>query len=253
MIVFGLEAVQLLALFDLDRTLIDLDAGFLRRAEEFAEQRRLGPEDVAWLVALDRDVHPHRDIYFARVRERYKLAAPVKELLAACRRRMPYLVQCYPAVPTGLAELRTRGWRVGVTTNGMPDSQLGKLRRTGLADVIDGHAVSEAEGIRKPEVDLFRIAAQRCGGKGGWMIGDNLIADIQGAQMVGPRTIWINREPGQAKSIMPTMRSPTSSRQWPSCDQYTGKPDHAGFVHIFNTYANILREVHLLDFHMTDQ
>ncbi|MGV9376512.1 HAD family hydrolase [Nonomuraea sp. NPDC003707] len=50
--------------------------------------------------------------------------------------------------------------------------------------------------MRKPEVDLFRIAAQRCGGtlgKGGWMIGDNLIADIQGGQMAGLRTIWINR------------------------------------------------------------
>ncbi|MGV9376513.1 HAD family hydrolase [Nonomuraea sp. NPDC003707] len=142
--------MQLLALFDLDRTPIDLDAGFLRWAEEFTEQRRLGPEDVAWLVALDRDVHPHRDIFFARVRERYKLAAPVKELLAACRRRMPYLVQCYPGVPAGLAELRTRGWGVGVITNGMPDSQLGKLRRTGLANVIDGHAVQEPRVFASP-------------------------------------------------------------------------------------------------------
>ncbi|MER5999180.1 HAD hydrolase-like protein [Nonomuraea angiospora] len=113
-----------------------------------------------------------------------------------------------------------------------------------------------SRGYSKPEVDLFRIAAQRCGGtlgKGGWVIGDNLIADIQGAQMAGLRTIGSIGKPGQAKSIMPTMRSPTSSRQWPSCDQYTGKPDHAGFVHIFHTYANILREMHLLDFHMTDQ
>ncbi|MGW0197993.1 HAD family hydrolase [Nonomuraea sp. NPDC003201] len=85
---------------------------------------------------------------------------------------------------------------MGIITNGMPDSQLSKLRRTRLADVIDGYAVSGAEGIRKPEVDLFRIAAQRCGGtldKGGWMVGDNLIADIQGAYMAGLRTIWINR------------------------------------------------------------
>ncbi|MEU6780377.1 HAD hydrolase-like protein [Nonomuraea angiospora] len=53
-----------------------------------------------------------------------------------------------------------------------------------------------AEGIRKPELDLFRIAAQRCGAtlaEGGWMVGDNLIADIQGARTAGLRTIWIDR------------------------------------------------------------
>ncbi|MFI7125744.1 HAD family hydrolase [Nonomuraea sp. NPDC050153] len=81
-------------------------------------------------------------------------------------------------------------------TNGAPENQLGKLRRTGLANVIDGCAVSGAEGIRKPELGLFQIAAQRCGAAlddGGWMVGDNLIADIQGARRASLRTIWIDR------------------------------------------------------------
>ncbi|WP_308210527.1 HAD hydrolase-like protein [Actinomadura luzonensis] len=56
----------------------------------------------------------------------------------------------------------------------MADNQLGKLRRTGL----------------------FEIAAQRCGtslAQGGWMVGDSLIADIEGGQAAGLRTIWIDR------------------------------------------------------------
>ncbi|WP_237105573.1 HAD family hydrolase [Nonomuraea sp. MG754425] len=194
--------VQRLALFDLDRTLIDLDTAFRRWANEFTEQRHLGPEDLAWLVSQDRDAHPHREAFFTRVRERFALAEPVEELWAGYRRRMPHLVQCYPGVLAGLAELRATGWRVGIVTNGMADNQLGKLRRTGLADAVDGYAVSGVEGIRKPETGLFEVAAQRCGtnlAEGGWMVGDNFIADIQGAQTAGLRTIWIDRGtwPGQ--------------------------------------------------------
>ncbi|MFB4285046.1 HAD family hydrolase [Nonomuraea sp. MTCD27] len=188
--------MQRLALFDLDRTLIDLDAAFRRWAEEFAERHRLDSEGLAWLASQDQDTHPHRDVFFSRVRERFTLAESVEELWAGYRRRMPHLVQCYPGVLAGLAELRGAGWRVGIVTNGMADNQLGKLRRTGLADAVDGYAVSGVEDIRKPESGLFEIAAQRCGtslAEGGWMVGDNLIADIQGGQTAGLRTIWIDR------------------------------------------------------------
>jgi putative hydrolase of the HAD superfamily len=188
--------VQRLALFDLDRTLIDLDAAFLLWADEFAEQRRLGSQGVAWLASLDRDGYAHREVFFGKVREHFALPEPVDELWAAYRRRMPHLVQCYPGVLAGLADLRAAGWRVGIVTNGMADNQLGKLRQTGLANAVDGYAVSGVEGIRKPETGLFEIAAQRCGtslATGGWMVGDNLIADIKGAQTAGLRTIWIDR------------------------------------------------------------
>jgi putative hydrolase of the HAD superfamily len=188
--------VQHLALFDLDRTLIDLDTAFLLWVEEFAEQRRLGPEGVAWLVSLDRDGYAHREVFFGKVREHFALPEPVDELWSAYRRRMPHLVQCYPGVLAGLTDLRAAGWRVGIVTNGMADNQLGKLRQTGLANAVDGYAVSGVEGIRKPETGLFEIAAQRCGtslATGGWMVGDNLIADIKGAQTAGLRTIWIDR------------------------------------------------------------
>ncbi|MBB6545877.1 HAD family hydrolase [Nonomuraea rubra] len=187
--------MQRLTLFDLDRTLIDLNDAFLRWAEEFAERHRLNHEDLAWLVGLDQGVHPHREVFFQTVREHFALATPVEELWAGYRRRMPYLVQCYPGVLSGLGELRTAGWRVGIVTNGMADNQLGKLRRTGLADVVDGYAVSGVEGIRKPDARLFQIAAQRCGAsltEGGWMVGDNLVADIAGAQAAGLRGIWVD-------------------------------------------------------------
>ncbi|GLW10101.1 hypothetical protein Misp01_52300 [Microtetraspora sp. NBRC 13810] len=188
--------MQRLALFDLDNTLVDLDQAFRLWVEEFTEEYGLGREVVDWLIALDRAGYPHRETFFTQVREHYTLSAPVEELWDGYRRRMPYLVHCPSEVLAGLSRLRASGWLVAIVTNGMADNQLGKIRRSGLADVVDAWALSGAQGIRKPEVELFQIAATRCGvtlDGGGWMIGDNLVADIAGGCAAGLRTIWIDR------------------------------------------------------------
>ncbi|GII58998.1 hypothetical protein Pth03_73870 [Planotetraspora thailandica] len=188
--------MQQLALFDLDNTLIDLDAAFRVWAGEFAAERALGAGAVDWLVAVDREGVPHREEFFTRVRERFELPEQVEDLWSAYRRRMPFLVHCRSEVLDGLRRLRASGWAVAVVTNGMADNQFGKIQRTGLAEVVDAWALSGAEGIRKPDPGLFEIAAQRCGvtlAGGGWVIGDNLIADIAGGRAAGLQTIWIDR------------------------------------------------------------
>ncbi|MFC7717253.1 HAD family hydrolase [Nonomuraea recticatena] len=188
--------VQRLALFDLDNTLVDFDAAFRGWVEEFADEHRLGLEAVDWLIELDRAGYPHREVFFAKVRERFALPDSAEELWGRYRRRMPYLVHRRPEVLDGLAQLRVSGWRVAIVTNGTADNQLGKIQQTGLSEAVDAYALSGTEGIRKPEVGLFDIAATRCGAtlaEGGWMIGDNLIADIAGGRGAGLRTIWIDR------------------------------------------------------------
>ncbi|MDF5751214.1 HAD family hydrolase [Spongiactinospora sp. TRM90649] len=188
--------MQRLALFDLDNTLIDLDKAFGIWVGEFVDEHGLDGVAVEWLVALDRSGYPHRGEFFTRVRERFGLSMSVEELWGRYRARMPYLVVCPPDVLAGLDRLRAAGWAVAIVTNGMADNQLGKIRRTGLADVVDAWALSGAEGMRKPEAGLFEIAAKRCEVSldgGGWMVGDNLTADIAGGRAAGLRTIWIDR------------------------------------------------------------
>ncbi|KAA9376007.1 HAD family hydrolase [Microbispora cellulosiformans] len=109
---------------------------------------------------------------------------------------MPYLVRCRSEMLDGLAGLRASGWRVAIITNGTADNQLGKIQQTGLAEAVDAYALLGLEGIRKPDVGLFEIAAKRCGvalAEGGWMIGDNLTADMAGGRAEGLRTTWIDR------------------------------------------------------------
>jgi putative hydrolase of the HAD superfamily len=187
-----------LVLFDLDNTLIDRLAAFERWAAEFAAERGLGTGAVSWLVAADADGSVPMDAFFGLVREHFGLAEPAGELWRAYRARLPHLVMCRPEVLRGLDRLRAAGWAVGIVTNGMTDNQTGKIRRTGLAERVDGWAISDAEGVRKPDVRLFEIGARRCGTSlagGGWMVGDDPDKDVAGGRNAGLRTIWIDRGP----------------------------------------------------------
>jgi FMN phosphatase YigB (HAD superfamily) len=195
--------MQALALFDLDDTLIDLRAAFRRFAAEFARARRLGDEGRDWLVE-SWNPYQSRDSYFATVRERYELRDSVPDLWAHYRRRMPELVTCRPEVRTGLTQLRSAGWRVGIVSNGEADNQLGKIERTGLIGLVDAVAVSGALGVRKPDRRIFAAAAVQAGcdlAEGGWMVGDNPDTDCRGGTAAGLRTVWIDdgsgRWPGQ--------------------------------------------------------
>ncbi|MBG0826798.1 HAD family hydrolase [Planomonospora sp. ID67723] len=188
--------MQRLALFDLDNTLINLDEAFQMWAAEFIDEHGLGHEAIDWLIALDQAGYPHREVFFGKVRERFALTGTVEELWGRYRRRMPYLVRCRPEVMDGLARLHASGWKVAIVTNGTVDNQLGKIQRTGLAAAVDAYALSGAEGIRKPDVGLFEIAARRCGmslADGGWMVGDHPVKDIGGGRAAGLRTVWIDR------------------------------------------------------------
>lgn len=188
--------MQKLALFDLDNTLIDRLSAFHRWVAEFAARRGLTGDDASWMIALDADGSVPMAEFFGAVKERFGLPEPVEELWPAYRAELPGLVICPPEVLDGLAGLRAAGWRIGIVTNGMADNQSGKIHASGLADVVDGWAISDAEGVRKPDVRLFRIAAERCGldlREGGWLIGDDPMNDIVGGHFAGLSTAWVDR------------------------------------------------------------
>ncbi|GAA3440768.1 HAD hydrolase-like protein [Planomonospora venezuelensis] len=171
--------LQKFVFFDLDNTLVNLDEAFQAWTAEFVEEHGLGHEAVEWLLDLDRVGYPHREVFFGKVREHFALSESVGELWSGYRQLMPYLVRCRPEV-----------------MNGTADNQLGKIQRTGLAEAVDAYTLSGLEGIRKPDVGLFEIAARRCGttlGAEGWMVGDHPVADISGGRAAGLRTVWIDR------------------------------------------------------------
>jgi FMN phosphatase YigB (HAD superfamily) len=190
--------MQRLALFDLDDTLVDRRAAFRVWAEEFVTDHGLDDNALTWLLFADAHSSGPKERFFTTVHDEFNLAEPADQLWAQYRRRMPHLAVCRIEDLDALRRLRSAGWRIGIVTNGMLDNQLGKIQRTGLGAVVDAWCISDEVGIRKPDPEIYRIAAQRCGTSaehGGWMIGDDLTLDMAGGHAAGLQTIWL--QPGK--------------------------------------------------------
>ncbi len=66
----------------------------------------------------------------------------------------------------------------------------------GLAGRFDFHVFAQDIGIEKPHPRTFQIVAQRaaCGLDQLLHVGDSLETDVEGAQAVGARAVWLNRD-----------------------------------------------------------
>lgn len=187
----------MVALFDLDNTLVDRSAAFRRWAQQFVADHRLGEEGLAWLCSADDDGFAQREALFEGARRRFGLDLSIEELIAEYRRTYP--LEFRPATPVtdALRSLRRAGWRIGVVTNG-PPSQREKLVRAGLEDLVDAVCISDEIGVAKPDRGIFEEALLRCRSEATpatavSMVGDTPGPDVGGGRNMGFRTIWLHR------------------------------------------------------------
>lgn len=182
----------MLALFDLDNTLIDRRGSLDAWAHGFVRSRSL-PREAAFIICerLRERAYPAD---FVHLRETLGLRDTPGELWHEYVTGVAQAVRCFPGARRGLEELRRTGWTIGIATNGAGDIQRAKLAATGLAPLFEGICVSEEIGVRKPAYGHFEAAAAMCGTllrAGGWMVGDNPQTDIEGGSEAGLRTVWI--------------------------------------------------------------
>jgi HAD superfamily hydrolase (TIGR01509 family) len=186
-----------LALFDLDNTLIDRSELFGEWALDFLRGHDRDDEhELVWLVEQDGDGLTPKDAFFEAVRSRYEIDAATDELVAAYYATYPLFTRPLTAgLSAALATLRSDGWRLGIVTNG-PPMQEQVVDRAGLRDLVDAVCVSATIGRRKPDPQIFRVAAERCGTdlSGAWMIGDSATHDIRGAVASGIDSVWVARD-----------------------------------------------------------
>ena len=95
-----------------------------------------------------------------------------------------------------LETLRSQGYRLGMVTNGSSDTQRQKIGRWQLEPYFDEIVIESEFGRGKPDPGVFRQALAGTGAAPdeAWMVGDNLYADIGGAQGVGVHGVWIHRD-----------------------------------------------------------
>ncbi|MGX9687836.1 HAD family hydrolase [Deinococcus wulumuqiensis] len=178
--------------FDLDGTLHDRTATL--RAWLPHHQARFGLPDSYAARFLELD-----DFGYRSKREVMPLLA--EEFGLQCEPELMFTdfwthldhAQAMPHSAAVLTELRRRGVKIGVVTNGWEETQTRCLRGCGLTDLADDVVISRAVGLSKPDPRIYYLALKRLGvtAAQSWFVGDSPRNDVWGPGQVGLRTAYL--------------------------------------------------------------
>lgn len=143
---------------------------------------------------LDQHGYANRRMALQSLIETYHLPASADELVADFREKA--WLGChkfvFPEAESVLQQLRRRGYKLGLVTNGPEISQRVKAEESGIADLVDVVLISGEEKVEKPALEIFLRAAGKLGVDASECIfvGDNPLTDIRGAHSAGMITVW---------------------------------------------------------------
>ncbi len=201
-------------LFDLDDTLHDDTRTYRRAAERVAEtvarERGIAADALlaAYVAQADRfwiELQPSAfGTPLAGVRARMWTAALrglgiddpalATECAIAYDRNRRELLELWPGALDLLGDLRARGYKLGMITNGFAETHREKISLLALERAFDEILIADEVGMLKPDPRIFRLAAERLGvaPERCAMVGDRFDRDVVGARDVGMFTIWMN-------------------------------------------------------------
>ena len=115
-----------------------------------------------------------------------------EELLNDYRDGFPRACLLFPDAAQTLSSLRASHIKLGLITNGSVRMQSRKLECLALSRMLDTVLISDAEGISKPDRQIFHRALKRLGvdPRQAVFVGDHPEADIAGARAAGMRAVW---------------------------------------------------------------
>jgi putative hydrolase of the HAD superfamily len=183
-------------LFDLDDTLMDRTRTVIGFMQDQYRRYQLDhlPYDLYLerFLALDERGYGDKPRMFQTLVQEFNIPHPAEELLNDFRKEAWSRCHNFPDAVQVLTELKARGYKLGVITNGSTEQRT-KLANTGLNALLDVSLVSEEEQMPKPNPGIFLRAAQRLGVDAAVCIfvGDNPSTDILGARRSGMKSVWL--------------------------------------------------------------
>ena len=186
-------------LFDLDDTLYDREE-LVRRVvvdqyDAFHDELRSVQKDdfVARVIQLDDHGYADKHALYAKVVGECGLTPSlVERLVEHFWTSYDHKCKLTDDISVTLQTLRQNGIKLGVITNGSTERQQRKLDVLGISSWFDVILISEAEGVRKPDPEIFHRALTRCGVEASEAIfvGDHPDTDVFGALQAGLRAVW---------------------------------------------------------------
>ena len=186
-------------LFDLDGTLYSRDKLLLQLIEEqyfeFREElnHRGSKPYLERVIELDAHGYKPKELLYAQIAKEWDLGPVVQgRLLEHFWERYDAFCEIPVETLTTLQHLKNQGYQLGIITNGQTERQNKKIDTLGIRDYFDVVLISEAEGLKKPNAEIFHRAVKRCESSliHSVFIGDHPIADIDGARDAGLAAIW---------------------------------------------------------------
>lgn len=103
-------------------------------------------------------------------------------------------LSAYPEVPTMLSQLKARGYKTAILSNGEPKMLAGAVDSAGVGGELDAVLSVEEVGVFKPHASVYALVEEQFGvvakdvlfvSSNGW--------DAAFATRYGFRTVWVNR------------------------------------------------------------
>ena len=202
-------------LFDLDDTIISFDGGveyaWEKTCKAFVESENTVFNVTELLESIQKirnwywsDPERHRtgrmdmikarreivkaaldELYFFNQDKAYKMADSYSKL-------QEELICLFPKSIETLEKLTDLGVRMVLITNGTSEKQRWKINKFCLSGFFEYCLIEEELGFGKPDIRVFEIALQKLRLKAEevWMVGDNLVWDIEAPKQVGIFAVW---------------------------------------------------------------
>lgn len=186
-------------IFDLDGTLLDRERSlklfiknqykkFIRELKHIPEQRF-----TERFIELDNKGYVWKDKVYQQLIQEYSISNLTWEQLLEDY-IYSFQSSCIPFknMEYILKELKNKGIRLGMITNGFTKFQSLNLQALGIHKYIDTILISEQEGIKKPQPEIFLRALEKLGvtPEDSLYVGDHPENDVIGALNVGMNAVW---------------------------------------------------------------
>jgi putative hydrolase of the HAD superfamily len=190
-------------LFDLDDTLTDRKATLKRFAiqylKDFGSHLEMDVEVLALeLEKADGGGYRSRPEMFQILLKGlpWKIAPSQDEFLSYWINTFPRFALPMFGMLETLTTLKTRGFKLGIVTNGHSFQQQTKIDVLGIRGLFDTILVSAEVNIRKPNPKIYQLTLQnlQLEAKDVLMVGDHVFNDVLGARGAGLTGVWLRHE-----------------------------------------------------------
>lgn len=188
-------------LFDLDETLLDRTNSLIKFVTWQANaQLKLDSQTASQFIQrfliLDNSGKVWKDKVYQQLIAEFELAGcTFNELLTTYEQDFCQFVQPNAGVVEVINFLRQKGLKLGLLSNGKSPFQQRNFQALHIAEFFDSIIISEKVGLRKPDPAIFHLALSELNvlPKHALFVGDDLIADVEGATNAGINSVFFNR------------------------------------------------------------